>query len=540
MATSVINFRFYNDGELVNMGDFNQDSDATRQLVGTALSLLLGVVNALPTIGSAGYVPLSIVPDATDLNITIGGTSQAVIVNQRVVDTCPPQTFSVPPNTSGVSRLDLISVQYQQLQVNPVTRQDEDTSIPPIVGTTTIYSTSEGINYSYTTGNSPSIMPAAPLGFIPFATILVPNGAANITIDEIHYLFLTVNQLIDSIVGALVTSVNGESGVITLIPGTGISIIPNLSGGITISNLGVFSINGNTGAVQIGEGEGIDISYNQADNAVIVSNIGVNSIAGISGDVLLQSKTGIKLSTPQSQTIQIDNDGVTTVNGRKGDISLTYGDYIYINEGPQGTFRISSYGTPGPVGPPGFTGPQGPQGQQGVPGPRGLTGPVGPQGPEGPQGSQGSASTVQGPAGPQGPQGPAGAASSVPGPVGATGAQGPAGGIGTCYMAVSGRIAMGNGSPVAVTCPVALPAGSWSCYAQVHVDLGGGHTMTLTGSNGQWDTPGHVGDQPGIEVVDLDGTAVGGQQPSVTLSFPNGPPNGVFGGSIVLWVSRIG
>jgi hypothetical protein len=521
MAASSILFRLYQDNELVDMSDLNQDSDAARQLVGTALIALLGSTNALPAAGN-GYGPLSITPSNTALQVTIGGNGQLVFAQSRIIDTCPPNVITITPNTSGQARTDLISIAYTQVQSTPETVDiDTDGTIAP----GTVYSVNEGIQYAYTPGST-----NPPAGYVAFATILVPNGAPVISQENITYLFPTLQSLLDAILGALVSSVNGEQGAIELFGGSGIIVASGETPGtIEFINAGITSINGQTGDQTIASLKGITIA--QTNNGFTIGNAGVTSLGNLTGDISIVTGRGIAASEPNSGTIEFDNTGVITFMGRTGDILLVAGSNVTITESPQNTFTINATGEPGPTGAEGPAGPQGPQGQQGPTGPEGPQGPVGPQGPQGPTGP---ASTIPGPTGPQGPTGPtgpAGAASTVAGPRGATGPAGPAGGIGTMYM-VRQRVPR---AATTVTLPV-LPAGNWYLYATCHVELTSGLTMTITGSGAsEWEDPSTCNDAAGI--VDLNGLATGGQAPSVTVTFPNGASSD-YNGNLVLYASR--
>jgi hypothetical protein len=522
MSAPNILFRLYQDNELVDMSDLNQDSDAARQLVGTALIALLGSTNALPAAGN-GYSPLSITPSNTSLQVTIGGNGQLVFAQSRIIDTCPPNVITITPNTSGEARTDLISIAYTQVQSTPETVDfDNDGTI----SSGTVYSVNEGIQYAYTAGST-----NPPAGYVAFATILVPNGAPVISQSNIAYLFPTLQSLLDAILGALVSSVNGQQGAVTVIgDGTGISVGPGATpGSIEITNIGVTSLNGQTGAQTISALAGITITPTNA--GFTIANSGVTALGNLTGNIAITTGRGIAASEPNSGTIEFDNTGVITFMGRTGDILLAAGSNVTIVEGPQNTFTISATGEVGPTGPEGPAGPQGPQGQQGPTGPEGPQGPVGPAGPAGPTGPvgpTGPASTVPGPTG---PTGPAGAASTVAGPRGATGPAGPAGGVGTMYM-VRARVPR---AATTVTLPV-LPAGNWYLYATCHVELTSGLTMTITGSGAsEWEAPSTCNDAAGI--VDLNGLAIGGQAPSVTVTFPNGASSD-YNGNLVLYASR--
>lgn len=522
-----INLRIYGDGELVLETDLNQDNDATRQLAGTLVTMLLGAVNALPTTGN-GYAPLTIVPDATDLNITLGGQGQMVFLNQRIVDTIPQTVIALTANNSGADRTDLISIQYNQLLDNPQTREIEnaDTSLNE---SGTVYSVSEQVTIHYDAGTT-----APPVGFTAFATVKVPNGAPAITAADITYLFPTMKSLFDAVVGALVSGINGQTGGVSLIGDTGITISTPNPGEVHIDNAGVTGLNGATGALNIVTAAGLSVTVDQSGN-ITLKNTGVTSFGGQTGDVAVWAGAGIKLTQPNKTTTQIDNDGVTTVNSRKGDIVIQAGTDITVTEITPGVFKIDNAGAAGPQGPQGNDGPQGPQGQQGPLGPQGEDGPPGPAGPIGP------ASTVPGPAGPTGPKGDKGdkgdpgTASTVPGPTGATGPQGPAGGVGSTYcnfVRVTGAVT------TAIQLAAPLPAGTYNILAQFHCEVTTGG-ITLTGTNGTWEAASTCPNMQGMEHVELMGTAIGGQQPKATLTFGGGNTNPPYWGVLKIWAVRV-
>lgn len=531
---SSILFRTYTDGEEVLLGDLDQDNDATRQIVATALTMLLGSVNALPFAGG-GFTPLTITPSTTGLTLSIGGAGQQVFCNQRIIDTCQTMTFNPSANNGTQARVDTVGIKYAQPTTNPQSKNIADNATPPNITSGTVYSVNEGIQYSYSEGTL-----SPPVGFVPFARITVPVGAPTIIASNIQYLFPTVSQLMESVVGALVSAINGQTGSVTL-QGNGIQIAPvtGQPGYLMLTNLGVTALNNQTGPLTLSAGDsGIQIS--PTTNGLILYNKGVKSLGGLIGDIQVTQGKGIAITSPNGQTIAISNTGITSFNSRVGDVAIAAGSNVTITESPAGTFTIATNGTPGPTGPQGPAGPTGAQGQQG---------PTGPQGPAGPPGPAGPASTVpgpQGPAGPTGPQGPqgltgpAGAASTVPGPQGAAGPPGPYGSVGTTFMA---SVRVSPNSAASVSCPVALPPGNWNLYADCYYypqySSGANGNITLAGSSGNWEpnsSNGGIGGEGFAVRASLMGTAIGGQQPTVQATFSGNAS--VYSGILLLIVSR--
>jgi hypothetical protein len=200
-------------------------------------------------------------------------------------------------------------------------------------------------------------------------------------------------------------------------------------------------------------------------------------------------------------------------------------------QGPQGsvgaTGATGQTGATGATGAnstvPGPTGPTGPAGAS-VTGPKGATGATGAQGQQGVPGAtgpQGNPGVVQsGSTGSQGPKGATGA-------TGPAGPAGPAGGVGSFYK---NAIRINNNGSAAVSLFGVLPPGDYRVKAQAVVDIVSG-TLTLTGYSAYWENGGDPGttlcqDGNGTEIIQLYGTASGGQLPNVTLVASNPNLNG--------------
>ena len=466
------------DGELILASDLMGDNDATRNVVGIALTEILGAVAALPTPG-AGYTPLAMTPVASAASFNIGGLSQLIFLQGRVIDNCPSQVLAIPSNNAtGVTRIDIVAVQYQQLQSNGISREillaDGVTKT-----TSTVFQLLETVAYQYVTGTATA--PAVPAGYVTFATVSVPNGFTTAAGCMVTLAIPTVQSLLANIVGALVTSINGAIGAVTMIAGTGVQVALTGPAQVTLTNSGVTSINSVGGAFNINSGAGITVSI--AGTTLSVANAGVTSLAGQTGAVSLQSGTGITLSQPNASTTAITNTGVTALNSQTGGVTIQAGANVTVSTPSAGVVSISAVGAAGAAG----------------------------------------------------GTGPAGAAGGI-GPTGATGPQGPNGGIGSTAFART-RIT-GVSASVSATIPYVLGTGNWTLWAEAKAELATG-SMTLTGASGTWAAPSTCPDLAGIEVVELSGTAIGGQQPSVTLSFSGATqPGASYLGHVILWAVR--
>jgi hypothetical protein len=93
------------------------------------------------------------------------------------------------------------------------------------------------------------------------------------------------------------TSINSQTGpAITLsASGSGIGVGSGGTNIITISNTGVLSLDGNTGAISLVAGTGINVS------GLTIANTGVTSVAGTTNEVLVSGSTGgVTFSLPQA------------------------------------------------------------------------------------------------------------------------------------------------------------------------------------------------------------------------------------------------
>jgi hypothetical protein len=134
----------YQSLQRVEFTNLNGDYAGLTQLLGELLTGILTVNCALPNSGANSEF-LTATLSGSALSITLGGTNQSVFVQGQWADTCPSQTYSIPP-PSGSARTDSIAIQYQTIQTNPhAIVLDSDSG--PVAGTG--YQIAQGIGYAY-------------------------------------------------------------------------------------------------------------------------------------------------------------------------------------------------------------------------------------------------------------------------------------------------------------------------------------------------------------------------------------------------------
>jgi hypothetical protein len=196
-------------GQIVTHQDLNMYPESMRNETGLLSTAIVGAQNVLPATN-----PLSITPSGSAMTFTVGGTGQMVIAqdsapggsgNARIIDSCQVQTITIPSNSTGSARTDLLSLQYVQSQASPH-------SVPFSNGIVqTVYNSLESCRYNYATGTT-----TPPSGYVAFARITVPNAATNAAQATISYQFPTVRSSLYSVLGGMVTSVNGLQGAVTM------------------------------------------------------------------------------------------------------------------------------------------------------------------------------------------------------------------------------------------------------------------------------------------------------------------------------------
>ena len=239
-------FEDYLNAEIVTVDMLNSDSNNMRVLIGFTIAQLLGIGHFRFRANS-----LAIATSATQLSCSLGGSGQSVFVTGLVCYNCPAQTYAIPPNPTGDARVDLISIQYNELQASPHNVQVVEGS-PATANSTTGYLNADSVTYNYKQGNS-GATPAAPSGFVPFAIISVPPGATEGSQCTVTYLFQTADQIFASFVGEFVSSLNGGTGAQTIVAGdVNVTIGRNAQGEITIDVSGTEGPPGPAGPAGVG------------------------------------------------------------------------------------------------------------------------------------------------------------------------------------------------------------------------------------------------------------------------------------------------
>ena len=314
-ANEVTTSQQYTQGQQVQSTDLAGDFEAVRNLSGILATLLLGSPDALPNNN-----PLAITLSPSAMSLSLGGAGQFVIAqdlatsgNARLIDSCPAQTISVPINTSGATRNDLLSIQYQQLPVNGHSVTFSDGSVR------TVYNAVEGCAYSYNTNTS-----TPPAGYVGFAKVAIPPGATTASQGTVTYLFSTVQALLRQQLGGVVTAVNSYSGSINIVGSSGITV-SNSGGntvtiGTTLATSSVTSLNLGTGAQTIESNEGtITVTTPDAHHINLKANFPtvVNQVNGQNSNVTIVGGIGNNVTT-SAGTITITNTGVTGITAGTG------------------------------------------------------------------------------------------------------------------------------------------------------------------------------------------------------------------------------
>ena len=171
---------------------------------------------------------------------------------------------------------------------------------------------------------------------VPGVNVLISSGSIGVPL----YAGNGISFANATITNAGVISVQGFTGNVSLVGGTGIDIVSN-----TVINTGVTAINGQTGSLvavsTLTSGAGISVSY--VSGTTIVANAGVlsfnnatgnvtgvSSVNGQTDAVILESGSGILVGAASGGTIPINNNGVLTVQGLSGNVSLVAGSGIDI------------------------------------------------------------------------------------------------------------------------------------------------------------------------------------------------------------------
>src|SRR3954453_12112844 len=275
--------------------------------------------------------------------------------------------------------------------------------------------------------------------------------------------------------GQVVTSLNGATDDVTLVPGPNVTITPHenklqiASSGATgpvgptgatgltgpAGPTGATGLTGPTGPTGLTGPAGPTGATGLTGPTGATGLTGPTGATGLTGPAGATGATGLTgptgatgLTGPTGATGLTGPVGATGATGLIGPVGATGATGL---TGPVGA--TGATGLTGPAGPTGATGLTGPSGPIGLTGPAGATGATGLTGPAGPVGATGPIG-LTGAAGPAGPSGPIGLTGPA-GPTGATGLTGPAGPIGaTGPIGLTG--AAGPAGPVGATGPIGL------------------------------------------------------------------------------------
>jgi len=275
------------DGQQVEASDLNSFGTAAAVGTGAALSAIVGVADA-----NVDDAPLTVVP-VGGLAVTVGGLGQKVLVQSRLADYLPAQTF-VLAAASSAARYDLIAFAYADVIVpSGLTANIMDTqgNIAPAQPTSYVY---RGIQLTVVTGTPGAARPGAPSGFDPLAQVQVPAGATALSVADITLLLPTIAARLIALTGGGVSGVNGKTGAVVINSGSGIAI-DNSGSAVVIDNTGVLSVNGQTGNVSISAGGGGGIgSITSHDGSIGVVNSGsAVDLSARPNGITLASQCGI-------------------------------------------------------------------------------------------------------------------------------------------------------------------------------------------------------------------------------------------------------
>lgn len=169
-------------GTLIEFTDWIQLLNYTLQTTGYCTAFQQGTTNAQTLLQ-----PLAISPSGMVLTIGDNSLAQFVLCNGILCGTDGASGFTVPNNSSGITRTDKIWIKNDLLTITTVTREVEDTegnksdqSIPVVIA---------GLDVVYDTGG------LSPPGgtYQDFAHISVANGAVSIAPGDITIQFALMN-----------------------------------------------------------------------------------------------------------------------------------------------------------------------------------------------------------------------------------------------------------------------------------------------------------------------------------------------------------
>ncbi len=278
-------------GELVGYADMLELQETVMDAIGLQARDLLGELS----FNSTGQ-PLTVTTNGAGTVFCGGSTlgNQSAYLLGRWCPEVTPASFSVPANSSGSFRIDLICAQPNEVLVYSFTRsvRQPDGSIVP----TTCYQIQFNATWQYVQGSSPTTPPAVPSGFVEVAKLNVPTaGQGPLQSQDITMELPTLETVINSYVTpGGVTSLNSKTGPVTLNNLDGaIGIEPYGTYGILLSNYGVTSVNALTGNVTAIQGiTSVDGSVTVADDNGPVTDLSVKVVTNAAGTPVVGGRIG--------------------------------------------------------------------------------------------------------------------------------------------------------------------------------------------------------------------------------------------------------
>lgn len=127
-----------------------------------------------------------------------------------------------------------------------------------------------------------------------------------------------------------VSSLNALFGALTLLAGSGISIV-TAGANITLANTGVLSLNALTGALQLLAGAGLALTT--AGSALTLANTGVLSLNGLAGNPSITAGSNVTVTVAGTNIQIAASGGVLSLNALTGALSITAGTGISVTPG---------------------------------------------------------------------------------------------------------------------------------------------------------------------------------------------------------------
>ena len=362
----------YQTGQLVTQSSMQAVQDASRNLVGSSIAGLLGILSA-----NTMDAPFTVVA-TSGMTITAGGSGgQKVLLNSasgpRLVDTIPTQLFTVPTADVTNPRHDIIYGTYAQTQILSSTSGQLATLSGSTITTSTgdIYSATEALTYTYVTGTAAStpLDPAGPSGSVALARIIVPALTTTLTSSNIVVLLTNAQTQILSGVAGFVDLTSNQTvagsktftGAATVV--SGLQILSS-GGRLTLPGIRVDTSN-NVILAPLAPGNTIYLGYDCVTLAsVVFGPLGTWGYVGSSGFVPAGSSSVYGTNATISNGIlHVGNsaafgqigDGIFERNGPSGVAYLgnSASAYLYF-DGTNYNFGPSANGSamvnvPGPV-----------------------------------------------------------------------------------------------------------------------------------------------------------------------------------------------